>query len=256
MKVRQVAYLILKRVTDIVLSALGLILASPILFPVMFLVWKQDRHSPFYIAERIGRNFIPFKMIKLRSMVKNADQNGVDSTSNTDLRITPIGKFIRRNKLDELTQLWNVLVGQMSLVGPRPNVVRETDLYTPEERLLLTVKPGITDYASIVFADEGEILSDKVDPDLAYNQLIRPGKSQLGIFYVRSRSIFSDLSLIAITLVSLFNRKKALSYLSSLLSFKRAPLSLIRLALRQNPLIASMPPGATKKVETRSRKVD
>jgi lipopolysaccharide/colanic/teichoic acid biosynthesis glycosyltransferase len=150
-----------KRIFDIVASATGLLVASPILLPVMFLVWKQDRHSPFYVAPRVGRGEKPFKMVKLRSMIINADKSGVDSTGSNDRRITPVGHFIRRYKLDELTQLWNVLKGDMSLVGPRPNVKRETDLYTLEEKKLLSVKPGITDFASIVFSDEGDILKDQ-----------------------------------------------------------------------------------------------
>jgi lipopolysaccharide/colanic/teichoic acid biosynthesis glycosyltransferase len=109
------------------------------------------------------------------------------------MRITPVGQFIRGYKLDELTQLWNVLKGEMSLVGPRPNVKRETDLYTKVEKDLLTVKPGITDFASIVFSDEGEILSGQSDPDVSYNQLIRPGKSRLGLFYIKVRSIKTDI---------------------------------------------------------------
>ena len=163
----------MKRLFDIVCSSLGLIVASPVLCPVIFLVWRQDKQSPFYVAPRVGKNGIPFKMVKLRSMIVNADRSGVDSTSVNDQRITKVGHFIRRSKLDELTQLWNVLIGDMSLVGPRPNVRRETDLYTKLEQKLLTVKPGITDFASIVFSDEGDILKDVEDPDIAYNQLIR-----------------------------------------------------------------------------------
>ena len=195
-------YFAVKRFMDLVLSILGLILASPILVPVMFLVWRQDRHSPFYVAERVGKDFIPFKMVKLRSMVKDADSTGVDSTSVNDMRITPVGQFIRKYKLDELTQLWNVLKGDMSLVGPRPNVKRETDLYTKEERELLSVKPGITDFASIVFSDEGEILENQKNPDIAYNQLIRPGKSMLGIFYLGVNRLLVDIELMFITFLS------------------------------------------------------
>src|SRR5205085_5451329 len=173
---------IMKRLFDIICAAAGLVLTSPILLPVMFLIWRQDGFSPFYIAARVGRRESLFHMVKLRSMVKNADKSGVDSTSMDDRRITRVGQFVRKYKLDELTQLWNVLRGEMSLVGPRPNVKRETDLYTREEKRLLTVRPGITDFASIVFSDEGEILAGQPDPDIAYNQLIRPGKSRLGIF--------------------------------------------------------------------------
>ena len=153
----------IKRLVDILASFFGLLVVSPILLPVMFLVWKEDRKSPFYIAPRSGRNGTTFKMVKLRSMIVGADKSGVDSTSDNDMRITPIGYKIRRYKLDELIQLWNVLKGDMSLVGPRPNVKPETDLYTNIEKGLLSVRPGITDFSSIVFSDEGDILEGKID---------------------------------------------------------------------------------------------
>ena len=153
----------LKRLFDVTASAFGLVLSSPVLLPVMLLVWLQDKHSPFYVSPRVGRNDQPFKMIKLRSMVINADKSGIDSTAANDNRITALGQFIRRYKLDELTQLWNVLKGDMSLVGPRPNVKRETDLYTPVERKLLDVKPGITDISSIVFSDEKDLPAAPTD---------------------------------------------------------------------------------------------
>ena len=159
----------MKRAFDFVLSLLGLIVASPVLAVVMFLVWSQDRHSPLYIAPRVGRDGIPFRMVKLRSMVINADKSGVDSTAADDMRITQVGHFIRRYKLDEVMQLWNVFVGDMSLVGPRPNVERDVRLYTTEEKRLLSIRPGITDFSSIVFADEGDILQGRDYPDFAYN---------------------------------------------------------------------------------------
>ena len=172
------------RLRDFILSFAILLFFSPILSVVCFLVWREDKHSPFYVADRVGKNGELFSMVKLRSMVINADMTGVDSTSSQDERITSIGHFIRKYKLDELTQMWNVLLGDMSLVGPRPNVKRETDLYSDEENILLSVRPGITDFSSIIFSDEGEILSGEEDPDLAYNQLIRPWKSRLGIIYI------------------------------------------------------------------------
>jgi lipopolysaccharide/colanic/teichoic acid biosynthesis glycosyltransferase len=238
---------------DILLSILGLFLTSPILLPVMFLVWKQDKHSPFYVAERVGKDFKPFKMVKLRSMIKNADTSGVDSTSVNDMRITPIGQFIRKYKLDELTQLWNVFLGDMSLVGPRPNVKRETDIYTEEERRLLCVKPGITDFASIVFSDEGEILSDKVDPDISYNQLIRPGKSKLGLFYIANRRIDIDVLIILITFMSLLSREKSLKLNAEILQRLDAPVDLISLASRKNPLVPMAPPGSSEIVKEREK---
>ena len=241
----------LKRVVDILLSLIGLILASPILIPVMILVWKQDRHSPFYVAERMGKNEKPFKMIKLRSMIKNADAQGIDSTSANDMRITPVGHFIRSYKLDELTQLWNVLKGDMSLVGPRPNVKRETDLYTSQEKVLLSVKPGITDFASIVFSDEGEILADKADPDIAYNQLIRPGKSKLGLFYIQEKNLLVDLSLILFTAMAIVSKRRALKAVVGLLKVLRAPQELLDIASREKPLTPQPPPGSTQVVTSR-----
>jgi lipopolysaccharide/colanic/teichoic acid biosynthesis glycosyltransferase len=251
---KRATYFIFKRLTDIIFSSLGLLITSPILLPVMLLVWKQDKHSPFYVAERVGKDFKLFRMVKLRSMIKNADISGVDSTSVNDMRITPIGQFIRKYKLDELTQLWNVLIGDMSLVGPRPNVKRETDLYTKEERRLLSVKPGITDFASIVFSDEGEILSDKKDPDLAYNQLIRPGKSRLGLYYVGNSTFRTDITLLFLTVIAVVTRRKALILNAEYLKSIQAPADLVKIALRQDPLIPAPPPGSDKIVDSRDSK--
>jgi lipopolysaccharide/colanic/teichoic acid biosynthesis glycosyltransferase len=242
----------IKRLLDITLSLVGLVIASPILLPVMFLVWKQDRHSPFYVAERMGKKEKPFKMVKLRSMIKNADAQGIDSTGANDMRITPVGHFIRSYKLDELTQLWNVLKGDMSLVGPRPNVKRETDLYTSQEKGLLSIKPGITDFASIVFSDEGEILADKADPDIAYNQLIRPGKSRLGLFYIEHKNILVDLLLIVFTALAIVSKRRSLRAVNALLKFLKAPGDLIVLGAREKPLTPQPPPGATEIVQSRT----
>lgn len=241
----------LKRLFDVVASAAGLIVASPVLLPVIFLVWRQDKHSPFYIAPRVGKNDKPFKMVKLRSMVINADKSGVDSTSANDNRITAVGQFIRRYKLDELTQLWNVFKGDMSLVGPRPNVKRETDLYTPVERKLLEVKPGITDISSIVFSDEGDILKDQADPDITYNQLIRPGKSMLGLLYIENQSLWLDIKLCFLTVIAVLSREKALAGVQAVLKDINAPEALRQLALRQQPLVPQPPPGGDRIVTSR-----
>ncbi len=241
----------LKRLFDVVASAAGLIVASPVLLPVIFLVWRQDKHSPFYIAPRVGKNDKPFKMVKLRSMVINADKSGVDSTSANDNRITAVGQFIRRYKLDELTQLWNVFKGDMSLVGPRPNVKRETDLYTPVERKLLEVKPGITDISSIVFSDEGDILKDQADPDIAYNQLIRPGKSMLGLLYIENQSLWLDIKLCFLTVIAVLSREKALAGVQAILKDINAPEALRQMALRQQPLVPQPPPGGDRIVTSR-----
>lgn len=233
----------MKRLFDVFASFFGLLLLSPVIVPVCFLVWIQDWHSPFYVANRVGKNEKLFKMVKLRSMIVNADKSGVDSTGNNDNRITAVGRFIRKCKLDEISQLWNVLLGDMSLVGPRPNVKRETDLYSSEEKKLLTVKPGITDFSSIVFSDEGDILEGKDDPDLAYNQLIRPWKSRLGLFYIENRSFMLDIQLIFITIIAILSREKALSRLNKILIKQNADVDLIQVSRRETELIPSIPPG-------------
>ena len=241
----------MKRVVDVIFSFFGLLLAAPILIPTLFLVWRQDWRNPLYVASRVGLNGKPFQMVKLRSMIVNADKSGVDSTSSNDMRITPIGHFIRRYKLDELSQLWNVLVGDMSMVGPRPNVKRETDLYTPMERNLLTVRPGITDFASIVFSDEGEILKSESDPDLAYNQLIRPGKSRLGLFYIQKRSLLIDLRIIYLTVFAIVSREIALKKLHVALVKLNADQDLLDISSRKRPLTPLPPPGTDRIVTSR-----
>jgi len=241
----------MKRLSDIILSACGLLVFSPVIAVFMFLVWRQDKHSPFYVAPRVGRGEKLYNMVKLRSMVKNADKSGVDSTGAHDMRITRVGHLIRKYKLDEITQLWNVLKGDMSLVGPRPNVKRETDLYTASEKKLLSVRPGITDIASIVFADEGDILKDAADPDLAYNQLIRPYKSRLGILYVENAGLLLDIKLIALTALAIVDRAAALAGVQKILNHLDCDPDLARVARRAEPLLPAPPPGATEIVQSR-----
>ncbi len=179
----------------------------------------------------------------MRSMVIGADLKGASSTSNDDRRITPVGHFIRRYKIDELTQLWNVLKGDMSLVGPRPQVQSGVDLYTIRERVLLSVRPGITDFASIVFSDEGDILTDHPDPDEAYEQLIRPRKSLLGLFYVEHQSLSVDVQLLWLTLNAIVSRKRALRGVQVLMQRLGAPSDLVSIASREDTLVPMHPPG-------------
>ena len=238
----------IKRLVDILASLFGLLIVSPILLPVMFLVWKEDRKSPFYIAPRSGRNGTTFKMVKLRSMVVGADKSGVDSTSDNDMRITPIGHKIRRYKLDELVQLWNVLIGDMSLVGPRPNVKSETDLYTNIEKGLLLVRPGITDFSSIVFSDEGDILANIKDPDLAYNQLIRPWKSRLGLIYIENQSFLLDIKLIIYTIVAIISKQRALNWVVNQLKIMNVESDVVNISKREVELFPFPPPGMNEVV--------
>lgn len=242
----------MKRGLDLFFSLMGLIICAPLLLIVCFLIWRQDYYSPFYIAPRVGKNGKIFNMIKLRSMIKNADKTGVDSTGTNDQRITTIGRMIRQYKLDELSQLMNVLKGDMSLVGPRPNVPREVALYTMEEKNLLKVKPGITDFASIVFSDESEILKNQKDPDIAYHQLIRPWKSRLGLVYVEHQSMKIDIQLMMWTLVSIFSRRKTLKGIVKMLKKIKVDESLINISKRDQSLVPFPPPGLDHVVMTRN----
>lgn len=236
----------IKRLIDIIFSFFGLFFFMPILLPSIFLVWYSDKKNPLYIAPRVGKNEIIFNMIKLRTMVIDADKAGIDSTSNNDTRITLIGKKIRKYKIDELTQLYNVLLGDMSLVGPRPNVKSETDNYTKAEKKLLSVKPGITDLASIVFSDEGNILEGKEDPDLAYNQLIRPWKSRLGVIYIENQSFFLDLQIIFFTGVAIISKQLSLSWVCRKLKKLEVSKDIIEVSKRKSELVPHFPLGSDK----------
>ena len=241
-----------KRTVDIILAASGLIILSPILITVAIIVFLQDFHSPFYIAPRVGKNRKIFQMVKLRSMIVTADKSGVDSTASDDKRITWIGHLIRKIKLDEITQLWNVVIGSMSLVGPRPNVERDVAIYTDIELGLLNVRPGITDFSSIVFSDEGSILKGSEDPDLDYNQLIRPWKSRLGLFYIENQSIWLDVKLIFLTIISIISRKKALNAIHKILRKLSGDKKLIEIVKRKSSLLPYPPPGSDKVVTSRN----
>ena len=241
----------MKRILDIFFATTGLIILAPILLVFIFLIFIQDFHTPFYIAKRVGKHGKLFNMVKLRTMIINADKSGVDSTSANDKRITPLGAFIRKFKLDEFPQLFNVIKGEMSLVGPRPNVINETNLYTKNEQEILKVKPGITDISSIVFSDEGEILKNSDDPDIDYNQLIRPRKSKLAIFYKENRSLLLDISLIFITILAIINKKKATNTLIRIFRKNNAVNEILEIIRRDKPLVPIPPPGSDIIVTTR-----
>jgi lipopolysaccharide/colanic/teichoic acid biosynthesis glycosyltransferase len=235
---------LLMRSVDIVLATIGLICLSPLLIGAMIAIWWQDGYSPFYVSKRVGRDGRLFNMVKLRSMIKNADKTGVASTSANDNRITRVGHFVRRSKLDEIPQLWNVIRGDMSLVGPRPNVQVGVALYTAEERRLLSVRPGITDLSSIVFSDEGEILKGSLNPDLLYEQIIRPWKSRLGLVYVQNRSLLLNLKLIALTALAIVDKQAALRGVNRILSALQVDPVVVRVSRRDADLYPFPPPGA------------
>jgi len=191
-----------KRLFDIVCSAAGILVLSPFLLWVGWRIKKEDGGPFFYRGERVGLEGKLFRIFKFRTMVVDAEKIGGSSTSDDDERITEIGKKLRKYKLDELPQLINVFVGNMSLVGPRPEVKHYTDKFNEEERLILSVRPGITDWASIWNADEGAVLAGAEDPDKAYEELIRPTKLRLQLKYVRETSLFVDIKIICMTILT------------------------------------------------------
>lgn len=189
-----------KRLFDIVVSAVGILVFSPLLLAIAIWVRIDSPGPVFYRGERAGRYNRPFRIFKFRSMVMNADRIGGASTSARDPRVTRSGRFIRKHKVDELSQLLNVLAGDMSIVGPRPEVLAYTSKYEGEFKEILSVRPGITDWASIWNTDEGGVLAGALDPDRAYEILIQPTKLQLQLRYVRERSLWIDILIIFYTL--------------------------------------------------------
>jgi lipopolysaccharide/colanic/teichoic acid biosynthesis glycosyltransferase len=189
-----------KRAFDISSSLIGLVCLSPIIFLSAGLIRLSSSGPVFYRGLRVGRYGKTFRIFKFRTMVADAESRGASSTSDDDPRITRIGKFLRKYKLDELPQLINVLRGEMSIVGPRPEVKKFTDLFSVEESTILTVRPGITDWASLWNPDEGALLQGSLDPDQDYLEKIRPEKVRLQLKYVRERSFWTDLRIIFQTL--------------------------------------------------------
>jgi len=170
------------------------------------LIRREDGGTVFYRGIRVGRYGKPFKIFKFRTMVINAEEIGGPSTAADDPRITRIGRLIRKYKLDEVPQLINVFKGEMSLVGPRPEVQHYVDMFTDEERTILTVRPGITDWASLWNPDEGSILSGSPDPEGTYIVKIRPTKLKLQLKYVRERSFLVDLGIILRTIATVISK--------------------------------------------------
>jgi lipopolysaccharide/colanic/teichoic acid biosynthesis glycosyltransferase len=191
---------------DVVASLAGLILFSPLLLAVAAWI-KLDSPGPvFYRGKRAGQNGKPFFIFKFRSMVMNAEKIGGPSTSGDDPRVTRSGRFVRRCKLDELSQLINVLRGDMSLVGPRPEVVYKVEQFGAEARRTLELRPGITDWASIWNSDEGGVLAGAPDPDAAYEKVIRPTKLKLQLYYCDTRTFFGDVKIILYTILRIVRK--------------------------------------------------
>ena len=194
------------RLADIVFSGLGLVVLSPLLVLLSLWVRLGSRGAIIFRQQRIGKDAVPFTLLKFRTMYPDADKKGLITVGSHDPRITPAGKFLRKWKLDELPQLWNVFRGDMSLVGPRPEVERYVALYTAEQREVLRVRPGITDKASIVYANENERLSKAGDPEAHYREIILPDKIRLNMEFIRKPTFGHYLRILWMTFTHLFFR--------------------------------------------------
>jgi len=193
------------RFFDILFSSLGLIILSP-LFLILAIWIKLDSKGPiFYKQLRVGKNDENFYLFKFRTMFMNADKNGLITVGDRDPRVTRAGYFFRKYKLDELPQLVNVLLGNMSLVGPRPEVRKYVEMYTPEQRKVLTVKPGLTDYASIRYIDENKVLAKSNDPERTYIDVIIPEKIRYNIKYIEHQSVKEYFKIIFLTISRIFS---------------------------------------------------
>jgi lipopolysaccharide/colanic/teichoic acid biosynthesis glycosyltransferase len=191
------------RLFDILFSAIGLIILSPLFVIIWLLIWMESKGPGLFVQERIGLNGKPFGLYKFRSMRTDSESESLITIGDNDHRITRIGHFIRKYKLDELPQLLNVLKGDMSLVGPRPEVRKYVELYTAEQRKVLNVKPGITDYASIEYVNENELLGNADDPDRVYVEQVMPKKLELNMRYIQDRSLCQYFKIIFLTIKSI-----------------------------------------------------
>jgi len=195
----------LKRLFDIIFSFLGLLILFPFLLIISFLIIIESRGGIFYKQQRVGRNDRDFSLIKFRSMRENSDKSGLLTIGAKDKRITKSGYYLRKYKLDEIPQLINILTGEMSFVGPRPEVRKYVELYDEHQRKVLKVKPGLTDYASIEYFKESEILFSKPNPENAYIKEIMPAKLDLNLKYIDEKSFFMDFRIIIKTILKVFH---------------------------------------------------
>ncbi len=192
------------RLFDILFSFFGLLILSPFFVIIWLIIVFTSRGGGFYTQNRVGKDGVDFSLYKFRSMRKDADKGSLITVGGRDPRITKIGYFIRKFKIDELPQLFNVLKGDMSLVGPRPEVRKYVDLYTDEQKKVLSIRPGITDYASIEYVDENEILGKSDNPDEVYVSQIMPDKIKLNMKYIENKSVKEYFKIIFLTVFKIF----------------------------------------------------
>lgn len=193
----------MKRFLDLFFSIIGLIICLPLLLFLACLIKLDSKGSVFYKQVRVGKGNRDFKILKFRTMKENSDRRGLLTIGSSDVRITNIGRFMRKYKIDELPQLINVIQGNMSIVGPRPEVRKYVDLYTNEQKRVLTVRPGLTDFASIRYLNENELLAQSNDPEKQYIENIMPDKLKLNLDYIDQQSCWLDMKIIWQTLISI-----------------------------------------------------
>jgi lipopolysaccharide/colanic/teichoic acid biosynthesis glycosyltransferase len=196
----------LKRLFDFIVALLLTALLLPLFIVIAILIKLNSSGPVLFIQQRVGKNGIDFGIFKFRTMITGSESKG-QLTIGKDSRITPVGHFLRKFKLDELPQLFNVIKGEMSLVGPRPEVRKYVELYNDEQKKVLAVKPGITDTASIQFADENSLLADSPDPEKKYITEIMPAKLKLNLQYIEKQSLFVDLKIITQTISRIFLKR-------------------------------------------------
>ena len=189
-------YFFIKRILDILITLIGIILFFPVIIMVSLIILISSGYPVFFLQERVGKDWKIFKIIKFRTMVKNAEKMGIGISSHEDSRITEIGKFLRKFKIDEIPQFFNVLLGDMSLVGPRPELLKYAEYYMEDYSEILKIKPGITDYASLEFRNENELLKDSDNNEKIYLNKILPDKIQLYKKYLREANLLTDIKII------------------------------------------------------------
>jgi len=195
--------MMIKRVFDLVLSFVGIVLLLPFFIIIYILIPLGSKGNPVYVQKRVGRNGAEFLMYKFRTMVANSSSEGLLTIGVKDVRITNIGRFLRKYKIDELLQLFNIIQGTMSFVGPRPEVRKYVNFYTSEQKKVLSIRPGLTDNASIEFSNENEILGQAENPQKEYVEVIMQKKLKLNLMYLEKQSIFTDIKIIFLTLIKI-----------------------------------------------------
>ena len=200
--------IMLKRIFDLTASLVLLLLLSPVLFMISLWIFLDSNGGIFYKQIRVGKHSKDFSLFKFRTMKTDSDSKGLLTVGNRDPRITKSGYFLRKYKLDELPQLFNVFLGDMSLVGPRPEVRKYVDHYTDEQLQVLSVKPGITDWASIEYVDENQLLANAENPEKLYIEEIMPAKLKLNLKYINSANLIEDIKILLLTFSSIFFGKR------------------------------------------------